>query len=259
MAVVRYWYNSKSMSTMEPEQPDKHIPKKLVVTQRLERDDYNHALSGVETGRMPRFGAKSKAELEKKQKKAERVFRDALDRFLQDPDYRALYVQLGQRLNDAEQEADTVLAETQAALRNLSKKIAEMEGRAATGPDGQLVFLTADGRVVDGNAEELPPEIAEGIIWPANAPTAEEYFGALEYQNALTQQLEEWQSYRTDTLGDIRNRYDDRENPMSIEGMNNALEAIDAARPLVIAAEASKPSQEAELSVSPASCPTIGK
>ena len=122
---------------------------------RQERDDYNNAIADVETGRMSRFGAKSKAEREIEQKKAEQAFRDALDRFLQDPAYRELYGQLGQRLSDAEQEADVVLADTQAALRKLSQKIAELEERAGRGPDGRLVYLANDGRVVDADVEEV--------------------------------------------------------------------------------------------------------
>ncbi len=80
---------------------DEDIAKQRDARQRLERDDYNNAIAGRETGRMMRFGAKSKDEREAKQLKAERVFRDALDRLMQDAQYRALYEQLGERLTDA--------------------------------------------------------------------------------------------------------------------------------------------------------------
>lgn len=237
---------------METDQTDDEIATQLETLQRLERDDYNHTLAGVETGRMARFGAKSKAEREIQHKKAEQVFRDVLDRFLQDPAYRALYGQLGQRLSDAEQEADDVLADTWAALRNHSKKIAEMEERAARSPDGRLVFLTADGRVVDADGEELPTEIADGIIWPTDAPTAEEYFGALEQHTAVTNQLQEWQDYRNDTLGDIRNRYDDRDNPMSFDDLGDAIERIQSNAPQ---ASSFAPTAPSDISIDNAASP----
>ncbi|MEP5729560.1 MAG: hypothetical protein ABJL67_09295 [Sulfitobacter sp.] len=205
---------------------DENIAQQRDARQQLERDDYNNAIAGRETGRMMRFGAKSKDEREAKQRKAERVFRDALDRLMQDAEYRALYEQLGENLSDAERNADHTIAAIQAALRKLEDDIADMDARAGRTLDGKSVFRTADGRVINEDGEELPPEIAEGIQWPPNAPTAEEYFGAKERHGDLAAGLEEWQGYRNDTLGGIRDRYEDRENPQAIEGLENDLNLI---------------------------------
>lgn len=218
---------------METGLTDEEIAKARDGRLQLERDDYNNAIAGRETGRMVRFGAKSKAQTEADQRKAERVFRDALDRLLADPEYRALYEQLGERLDDAERAADQMLAEIQAALDAIDEQIADMEARAARGPDGQVVFRTADGRVVNASGEELPPEIADGIIWPPNAPSAEDYFRTRERRSDLASQLEDWQSFRNDTLGDLRDRYDDRDNPMSKDDLRDALDAIEQSTPTI--------------------------
>lgn len=218
---------------METGLTDEEIAKARDARLQLERDDYNNAIAGRETGRMLRFGAKSKAQTEADQRKAERVFRDALDRLLADPEYRALYEQLGERLDDAERAADQMLAEIQATIDVLDEHIVDMEARAARGPDGQPVFRTADGRAVNARGEELPLEIADGIIWPPNAPSEEDYFSARDQRSDLAAQLENWRIYRNDTLGDLRDRYDDRDNPMSKDDLRDALDAIERATPNV--------------------------
>lgn len=243
---------------METGLTDEEIAQARDARLQLERDDYNNAIAGRETGRMLRFGAKSKAQAEADQRKAERVFRDALDRLLADPEYRALYEQLGERLIEAERAADQMLVDIQAAIDVLDEHIVDMEARAARDPDGQPVFRTADGRVLNARGEELPLEIADGIIWPPNAPSAEDYFGAREKRDDLAAQLQDWQGYRNGTLGDLRDRYDDRDNPMSKDELEDALEALDAARPSEISVEASQTTQEAELSTAPMTFPKIG-
>lgn len=243
---------------METGLTDEEMAKARDARLRLERDDYHNAISGLETGRMLRFGAKSKAQVEAKQRKADRVFQDALDRLLADPEYRILYEQLGDRLAEAERTADQALANIQTAIDTLDDQIAEMEVHAARGPDGLPVFRTADGRVVNAYGEELPAEIAEGIIWPPNAPSAEAYFSARDRRSYLRSQLEDWQGYRNETLGGLRHRYDDRDEPMSKDELKGALDALDAARPPAISMEASPTSQEAALSTTPMVFPKIG-
>lgn len=212
---------------------DVDLAKQRDTRDRLERDDYNNAIAGRETGRMMRFGAKSQTEREADARKAERLFRDALEQMLDDPVYRAKYELLGERLSEAERTADQMLSDIQATLRVLEREIAEMEDRAAKGPDGQPVFKTADGRVVNARGEELAPEIAAGIQWPPNATSAEEYFSAMERYDDLSEGFEEWNSYRTDILGGVRHRHEDRDNPQSIEGLENDLNLISEGSPPV--------------------------
>ena len=112
-----------------------------------------------------------------------------------------------------------------------------MEARAAKTLDGSPVFRTADGRVVNADGEDLLPEIAAGIQWPANAPTAEEYFDAKQRHDELTTSLEEWHGYRNDTLGGIRDRYEERDNPMSKGELRDAQDAIERSAPSLASLE----------------------
>jgi hypothetical protein len=50
---------------------DEDIAKQLDASQRMERDDYNNAIAGRETGRMARFGARSQSERLAEDRKAE--------------------------------------------------------------------------------------------------------------------------------------------------------------------------------------------
>lgn len=106
-----------------------------------------------------------------------------------------------------------------------------MERNAARDPDGKLVFKYADGRVVYADGTAVEPEIAEGIIWPDDAPRAEDYFAKRDHHTAVDAKLHEWSNYRNDVLGGIRDRYDDRKNPFEDhDGVKDALEQIDASR-----------------------------
>ncbi|MEM6890504.1 MAG: hypothetical protein AAF636_20580 [Pseudomonadota bacterium] len=195
--------------------------------------DYGHEVAGIETGRIPRFGigAARKQELKDKEHK-ERAYRHALERLLLDPAYRRLYQQLGERLIAAETDADTAIATVEEQLRLVGQEIQNIERAAARDPDGRQVFQFADGRVVYADGSEVSTGIAEGIIWPEHAPSAKDYFAAKDRQSGLQLQLDEWQVYRNDVLGGIRDRYDDREKPFEDkDALKDALDQIEKLKP----------------------------
>ena len=213
---------------------------------RLDREDYGHELAGVETGRMQRFGVgAARAIAAKEKERHERAFRDALERLLRDPEYRRLYETLGERLGAAEIEADTAIALIQEQLRQADEKIAVMESNAARDPDGRLVFRSADGRVVYADGSGVQDQIAEGIIWPENAPSAEDYFAAKKHQADLEASLEDWFVYRNDVLGGIRDRSDDPDDPFEDKGaLQDALERIEKLRPELATTTVEQPTNE---------------
>ena len=222
-------------------------------------DDLQNEAAGNETGRITRFlSAEDKRSVEGKRRKRER--QEAADRrlmdLMKDPEYAALYHDLGDKLRDAETGADETIAAMQAHLRAIEIDIAEMEARAAKGPDGAPVFRTADGRVVNADGEELPPEIAAGIVWPDNALSAEDYLAARAERDAAEAKLNEWQNYRNDALGDIRHRYDDEDNPMTKDELRDALDAVEAARPVAATLETNFDTQS-KLSTSPQAFPVF--
>lgn len=221
------------------------------IQRKEDLDDLQRELSGQDGARVQRFlRDDDPRSREGRRKKAERRFRDLLERLLDDPEYRALYEQLGNELSSAEYDADSAISDLEQKLADLQIQIDALENAAARGPDGQPVFKTADGRVVSADGQALPREIADGIIWPANAPTAEDYFALKQSHRDFTDLLDQWRTYRFDVLGDIRDRYDDRDNPMSKDDLRDAIQRIEDLRPAPASLE-TKPSQEAQLSPAP--------
>lgn len=220
-------------------------------SQRRDFEDQQNELAGRETGRMARFGVGAAREHEIKEKKrSERAYRDALDRLLLDPEYRRLYEELGSALGSAETESDSQITTIREQLSRVEEDIAAMERDAARGPDGRPVFRSADGRVVYADGSDVPAEIAEGIIWPEGAPSAEDFFASKDRQTALQHALEDWMIYRNDVLGGVRDRYDDRDNPMSKDAMRDALDEIESHRPPEVSMETTA-RQEASQSSTP--------
>lgn len=202
------------------------------IRKRLEREDYGHELAGLEVGRMARFGIGGAKQQElKEQKRKERAYRDALDRLLAtDPEYRRLYEEFGDKLRDAETNADQQI---DLLVQALADQQALNEGMRERAPkiDGKAVFRYANGRVVGEDGNEIDVVIAAEIVWPEGAPSAEDYFAGVARENALNEALDEWNTYRNDTLGNIRHRHDDRENPMTKDDIREALDKIEELRP----------------------------
>ncbi len=228
------------------------------VTDKRQRDfdDLQHELAGVDVGRMRRFlNADDDRSPEGKRKKQERA-RQTLEDLMRDPEYARLYVALGDRLRDAEVRADTALAAIQNQLASVSNEIVWMEDAAARGPDGRQVFRFTDGRAVYADGSDVGPEIAEGIIWPPSAPTADDYFAAETRRNDLQNKLTEWDIYRNDVLGGLRHRYDSDDTPMSKDDLKDALDSIENLRPTAATLDTST-TTDAVLSAKPPAFPVF--
>jgi len=211
-------------------------------------DDLQHELRGEENGRMRRFLGPEDARTPEGRRKKREQDRRTLERLMQDPEYARLYGMLGDRLGDAEAQADAALVSIQQMLDQLRDDISAMEAAAARTPDGRNVLQFEDGRVVYSDGSEVPPAIAEDIIWPESAPSAEDYFAARRDEQAFLKALQGWTEYRYETLGRLRDRFDDEANPMSKDELEAALREIEAARPSLTAIE---PAKAIEMPVDP--------
>lgn len=211
------------------------VDSELEKRKRRDFEDQQNELAGRETGRMARFGVGAARTQEMKEReRKERAYRDALDRLLAtDPDYRMLYKTLGDSLSEAEATADQMIEAIRAALTAEQDANQDMRDRAPK-IDGKAIFRYSDGRVVDEDGNEIDPNVAAGILWPDNAPRAEDYFAGVEREGGLRDSLDDWQAYRNGALGDVRNRYEDRDNPMSKDDMLDALEEIQRAAPATV-------------------------
>ncbi|WP_299628381.1 hypothetical protein [uncultured Tateyamaria sp.] len=219
---------------------DEDISKQLSKAKRQrDFDDLQNEISGADTGRMRKFlSPNDDRSPDGKRRKAERErTRRTLEELMRDPEYAALYTEFGDRLRGAETEADTALAMIERQLESAHQMIADLEARAARDPDGRLVFQHADGRVVYADGSDVDPAIAEGIIWPVDAPSSEDYFAAQTQRQALEDKRADWGTYRNDVLGDMRNRYDSEDPAMSLDDLKRDLDRIQRLNPANISLE----------------------
>ncbi|WP_299283273.1 hypothetical protein [uncultured Tateyamaria sp.] len=196
-------------------------------------DDLQNEISGADTGRMRKFLSPDDDRTpEGKRRKAERDRTNrTLEELMRDPEYAALYTEFGDRLITAERDADTALAKIERQLETAQQVVSDLEARAARDPSGKQVFQYADGRVVYADGSDVELDIAEGIVWPDTAPSAEDYFAAKSRVQSLQDQYAEWDVYRHDVLGDMRNRYGDDDAPMSMDDLKRDLDRIERLNP----------------------------
>lgn len=178
-----FWYNGGEVFMSG----DSELEKR----KRRDFEDQQNELAGRETGRMARFGVgAARAQEIKERERKERAYRDALDRLLAtDPEYQELYENLGDRLGEAEVMADQTIEAIRTALATQQIVNQDMRDRAPK-IDGKAVFRYADGSVVDEDGNEVDPIIAAEIIWPDNAPSAEDYFAGVERESDMRASLE---------------------------------------------------------------------
>ncbi len=182
--------------------------------------DYGNEAAGRETGRMKRHlpGEASPDAAQKRRDEDVRRMMSALEQLLLDPVYRAKYEAFGVFLSEAETKADNLIEQTEAALAAVKGEIADAID-AAPKLNGKAIFRFADGRVIDEDGNEVPPELSQGIIWPDGAMSADEFAALLDRRDDADTQLSDLYKFRTD-LGDIRHRHDGNGEPYSIDDMD---------------------------------------
>ncbi|MEM6887563.1 MAG: hypothetical protein AAGA74_02235 [Pseudomonadota bacterium] len=147
-----------------------------------------------------------------------------------DPEYRKLYEDLDTALSEAETAADTEIARLEGQLAQTEADLDDMRTNAPK-VDGKAIFKTTDGRVIDEDGNEVVGLLADDIVWPPNAAGADKYLTAKRAAVDARAALDAWRGYRQDKLGDLRNRYEDGDNPMTKDEMRDALEQIEGAKP----------------------------
>lgn len=198
-------------------------------------DDLQNEMAGRDTGRIQRFGIAAGRDFEAKQEaKREKAYRDALHRLLMtDPEYRKLYEDLGTALSEAETAADTEIHRLESQLAQVEADLDDMRTNAPK-VDGKAIFKASDGRVIDEDGNEVVGILANDIVWPPNSASADEYLTAKGAADEARAALDAWRGYRQDALGDLRNRYEDGDNPMTKDEMRDALEQIEHTQPKLI-------------------------
>lgn len=181
---------------------------------------YGDENAGRETGRMKRHlpGEASPEAAQKRRDEDARRIMSALEQLLLDPIYRAKYEAFGIFLSEAETKADTLIEQAEIALAAVNAEIADAIDTAPK-LNGKAIFRFTDGGVIDEDGNEIPPEQSQGIVWPDGATSAEEFTALLDKRENADTQLRDLYNFRTD-LGDLRDRYEDDGNPITLEGLD---------------------------------------
>lgn len=208
-------------------------------------DDFNAELSGTKAGYQYRTSAvdhESRPDIRaKKARKAEAKL-SALEALLAtDPEYRALYEDTRNKINDAGAWAEAALAEAEAVLEQAEQELDELEDSAARTPDGRLAFKGPDGKVYDQDGDAIEGVQADSIVWPEGVPTYEEYLAKKQAVAEARERVDVWQQYLL-LIGEARDRLNDPDNPPSTEELEDIQKRIQDEMPT----EVSNPSTEPE-------------
>lgn len=184
---------------------------------------FNRAMSGLETGDGNAHNSKSKDKAADAQRKGKSSGLRKLDEWLLNPEYEALYNRFGDLLSGYETATETALGRAENAL-------AELLDRAAHLPDARAVFRDENGNVVTEDGSIIDPETAVAIQWPDDAPTYKDYL-------KRKQDLDELRRYQIDVLGEARERYENPDDPMTAEEIEQRMKEIQEQAPQQIEAE----------------------
>lgn len=235
------------------------------LTRDEDRKDYERELAGIDIGRSNRFHGSDFVEDRRQgrngasgsQRSAQRELTSRLQAMLAaNAGYAKLYNDTLGDLSDAEAATDRAIGKAEAALEEAQQQREQTLRRAAKLPDGTRVFRDARGNVLNEHGERVSDADAAGIEWRGDEPAYEQFLEDSESVKDRLTRLEALQGYRVDTLGGIRDRMDDKENPPSAEDVERFKREIHEKMPSE--AKAELPSkQPVVVAASPASLQDI--
>lgn len=198
---------------------------------KLEQDDYNHAIAGVDVGRMRKHIPQSATDptTGRKETTAERLSRTLQWLLLNDERYARAHKAAVAAVNETMDAAATALSDIKAALKQATTDIEDMLARAASLPDGQKVFRDSEGGVVDENGMRVSNELSDSIIWHGDEPTYDEYREHLDRADDLRRAHDELLGIETE-LGGYQGELIDDENPPSTDRLDNIKNRADELR-----------------------------
>jgi cell division septum initiation protein DivIVA len=215
-------------------------------TREEDRRDFERELAGIDIGREARFHGtefvedrrQSRSGASSTQRSSQQQYASRLQMLLAtNPGYAKLYNDTMGALGDAEAATDRAIAKAQKALDEARQQLEQTLTRAAKLPDGTRVFRDARGNVWNERGQRVSEVDAEGIEWRGDEPAYEQFLEESESVKDRLTRLEALQGYRVDTLGGIRDRMDDKENPPSSEEVEGFKREIHEKMPPEVHAE----------------------
>ncbi len=212
-------------------------------------DDLQNETSGLDAGRMKRFlhGARDPATLEKERKAREKTMLSALDALLlSDPEYAKLYEETWAQMVRAEKLADEILGKAEMRLVEILDSATRLEDGRAVFKDEKGQLRTEDGKLID-------PALAEGLAFPEDAPSYEDY-------RATRERIDKVRTYQVEVLGSAREVLSDREHPATKEELEDLKKRLhEASDDLSQQVDSAAPEQDtATRNTSELAFPTLG-
>lgn len=189
----------------------------LEALKRTDVDDFQNEMNDVDTGRLKRFLTEDQREergSHRGRAKASAAAATRLQTMLaSNPAYARQYSSTFENLRGAENATDRAIAKAIARLEKAQHQLQETLGCAAMLPDGTRVFRDGAGKVWTEKGHEVSGDRAASIHWCGDEPAYEQFLRERESVEDGVTTLEALQGYRVDTLGRIRDRMMDEDNP----------------------------------------------
>lgn len=216
----------------------------LELKRREDERDFNDEMAGRPNGKIPRFLSAEDRKTREEERRGEGSSRRRAENLSRlqmllasNPAYAKLYADTMGLLGDAEDATDRAIVKAQAALDAAQTRRQETLDRAARLPDGTRVFKDKWGQVWTEHGQQLSEADSSGIEWRSDCPSYEAFVEVSESVRDRLTRLEVLQGYRVDTLGRIRDRMMDHDNPPSQKEMEQFKREIHEKMPPEVHAE----------------------
>lgn len=187
------------------------------------RNDFHNEIADRDVGRIQRFLPETRSENRGKgRKRDEKALQSALRQLLaSDPAYFALYENTLTALRQAEAATEHTREAAEALLQERQSTVDDLAGKAATLHDGRKVFRDRHGQVRDVTGRILESSELNDITWRGDEPSYEAWVTAQQALAQAQSKLDSILRYQTDTLGMIRNKITDEDNPPSADELRD--------------------------------------
>jgi len=200
-------------------------------------DDLQNEIAGRDVGRQIRFGHIENIRGSEAREKRSRRFEDtltALQQFLQNPAYVIAREEFGDFLHHVQSVAETALETALRANQQAQSDLHTTLDQANRLPDGRYVFKDHKGDVFTRDGKRVSEEEKASIVWQEGAPSYEEYLTLKRQADKTQRTLEELELYQRDVLGPAKDRFDDEDNPMTLEEFDEYRKHIEDNMPPVV-------------------------
>jgi hypothetical protein len=210
----------------------------LATRKQRELDDLQNEMAGREVGRQRRFlSADDERTPEGRERKSQAEALTRLQLLMSNPEYAKAYQDTMNALRDAERATETALHKAGVARERASENLNGVLNKAQRLPDGTRVFRDVKGNVWSEDGHRIDGDTAEQIEWKADAPDYETYLATKRDLEEAKRLEDEIRRYQTDVLGGTRDRLEDKDNPPSVEELDQIKREIAERMPRMVSSE----------------------